>query len=58
MRTKISILRDAFVSRRSDGALIRVLTPILPSELEADAADRLDDFFRSMYPALEPHVGA
>jgi exosortase D (VPLPA-CTERM-specific) len=58
MWTKISILRDAFVSRRSDGALVRLLTPIMPNELETDAAARIDDFFRSMYPALEPHVGA
>ena len=58
MWTKLSILRDAFVSRRSDGALVRLLTPIQPGELETDAAARLDDFFRTMYPALEPHVGA
>ena len=58
MWTKISILKDAFVSRRSDGALVRLLTPIRPDELEATAAARLDDFFRVMYPVLEPHVGA
>jgi exosortase D (VPLPA-CTERM-specific) len=58
MWTKISILRDAFVSRRSDGALVRLLTPIRPGEPEAAAAARLDDFFRVMYPVLEPHVGA
>jgi EpsI family protein len=58
MWTKISILRDAFVSRRSDGALVRLLTPIRSSEMEQDAAARLDEFFRSMYPTLEPHVGA
>jgi exosortase D (VPLPA-CTERM-specific) len=58
MWTKISILRDAFVSRRSDGALVRLLTPIRADELEQDAAGRLDGFFRAMYPALEPHVGA
>lgn len=56
--TKASILRDAFTSRRSDGALVRLMTPIRPGELEADAAGRLDQFFREMYPALEPHVGA
>jgi exosortase D (VPLPA-CTERM-specific) len=58
MWTKLSILRDAFVARRSDGALVRLITPLRPDELESAAIDRLDAFFRAMYPALEPHVGA
>lgn len=58
MWTKLSILRDAFVARRSDGALVRLITPLRPEEPESAAAARLDAFFRLMYPVLEPHVGA
>jgi exosortase D (VPLPA-CTERM-specific) len=55
---RLSILKDALTKHRSDGALVRVLTPIMPDENTAMAEQRLIDFVRAAYPALEPHVGA
>jgi EpsI family protein len=46
------ILRDAIVHDRSDGALIRLVTPLLPGEAEAQADKRLVDFMGVMHPRL------
>jgi exosortase D (VPLPA-CTERM-specific) len=42
---------DAATSGRSDGALVRLVTPLGPGESEADAAARLDGFLAAL---LEP----
>jgi exosortase D (VPLPA-CTERM-specific) len=55
--TRFYILADSFTLRRSDGALIRLMTPILPGEEIAAAEARLIGLFRGAYPHLEPHVG-
>jgi exosortase D (VPLPA-CTERM-specific) len=55
---RLSVLKDAFTKHRSDGALVRVLTPIAPDENADVAEQRLIEFVRAAYPALEPHVGA
>jgi exosortase D (VPLPA-CTERM-specific) len=55
---RIYMMLDALTKQRSDGALVRLITPVLPGE-PIDAADRrLTDFFRLAYPSLGPHVGA
>lgn len=54
---KIANVRDSILERRSDGALVRLITPLEPGESEAVAEARLVDFMRAAYPALEPHVG-
>lgn len=48
-RAKLSVIQDGFVLGRTDGALVRFVTPILPGETEADADARLQRF---MVPSL------
>jgi exosortase D (VPLPA-CTERM-specific) len=52
------ILVDSFTKQRSDGALVRLMTPILPGEPVEAAGARLTGLFRVAYPHLELHVGA
>jgi exosortase D (VPLPA-CTERM-specific) len=54
---RINLLRDAFVLQRSDGALIRLLTPLRSGEEVADAEGRLTGLLRAVLPHLDPHVG-
>jgi len=51
-------LYDSVLERRSDGALIRFVTPINPEETVAEADARVIDLLRRIYPKLDPHVGA
>ena len=46
------ILHDAIVHDRSDGALIRLVTPLLPGEDEARADRRITDFIAATHPLL------
>lgn len=55
---KLYNLWDSFVLGRSDGALVRVMTPVLPGETAEEADARALGFIRDAYPVLEPHVGA
>jgi exosortase D (VPLPA-CTERM-specific) len=55
---KLFNLRDSLLTGRSDGALVRLYTPLRPDEVPADADARLADFLESAYPHLQPHVGA
>jgi exosortase D (VPLPA-CTERM-specific) len=55
---KIYNLWDSFARGRSDGALVRLLSPVAPGETTAAADARLRDFLSRAYPLLEPHVGA
>lgn len=43
---------NALTSRRTDGALVRVITPVYESEQLADAEARLQGFTREMTPVL------
>ncbi len=53
---KLANLWDGITQRRTDGALVRVMTPIARGE-DPDVADRrLQGFVRSMYPQLGTHV--
>jgi exosortase D (VPLPA-CTERM-specific) len=56
--SKLYLLRDALLANRTDGALIRLTTPIYPGEQEADADRRLQDFTRLAVPALSPYLPA
>jgi exosortase D (VPLPA-CTERM-specific) len=51
------ILLDSLRMRRSDGALVRLMTPILPRESVQAADVRLTELFRAGYPHLDRHVG-
>jgi exosortase D (VPLPA-CTERM-specific) len=55
---KIYNLWDSYSMGRSDGALVRVMTPVRNGEPVEAADTRIQDFIKNMYPALEPHVGA
>lgn len=48
LSVKWFILRDALLRNRSDGALIRLVTPVLANEAVNDADDRLSEFARDV----------
>ena len=56
--SKLVLLRDALLENRTDGALVRLTTPVYPGEAEADADNRLQDFTRIAVPSLEPYLPA
>jgi EpsI family protein len=49
---KIYLVADAMRMNRTDGALVRIITPILSSEDEAPAKARAEDFTRQLAPML------
>jgi exosortase D (VPLPA-CTERM-specific) len=53
---KWGILRDALLHDRSDGALIRLVTPVLAQEGQAAAEQRLTDFLRTVQPHLRAFI--
>lgn len=53
---KLYNLWDSFRLGRSDGALVRLMTPVLPGEKVGDAEARLRDFFKASYPTLLPQI--
>lgn len=53
---KISVIWDSLVLRRSDGAMVRFVTPIQPGESEADADARLQRFMQNSLPQLPRFV--
>jgi EpsI family protein len=50
-------LRDSLIEGRSDGALVRLYTPLGADETPADGDARLAEMLQRMYPPLQPHVG-
>lgn len=50
------ILRDAMLRHRSDGALMRLVTPVPPTEDIARADQRLTGFLSTIAPRLREHV--
>jgi EpsI family protein len=54
--SKWYLLADAITKNRSDGALVRLITPILPGELERDADGRLQLFMRDLLPNLSGYL--
>ena len=57
-KAKFFNLWDSIATGRSDGALVRVYTPLRPDEAPAAGDARLVEFLKRAYPNLEPHVGA
>lgn len=53
---KAALLRDALLHGRSDGALARAITPILPNETVEQAEARLQDLLRPAVAALPRFV--
>ena len=50
--SKLYLLRDAIFKNRTDGALVRLTTPIYPGEDESNADKRLQEFVQSLVPKL------
>lgn len=50
--SKLYLLRDAILKNRTDGALVRLTTPIYPTESESDADKRLQAFIQVSFPQL------
>jgi exosortase D (VPLPA-CTERM-specific) len=48
---------DSIWLGRSDGALIRLLTPLAEGETAAEGDVRMAAFLRQMHPHLTPHIG-
>ncbi|MGP0083220.1 MAG: VPLPA-CTERM-specific exosortase XrtD [Steroidobacteraceae bacterium] len=49
---KFYLLADAIVKNRTDGALVRLTTQVLPGETERDADQRLQTFMQDAVPRL------
>ena len=54
--SKWYLLSDAITKNRSDGALVRLITTVLPSELERDADSRLQLFMHDLLPRLNGYL--
>jgi EpsI family protein len=55
--SKAYMVYDAVRSHRSDAALVRVVSPVLPSEDGTAAAEqRVIEFVRAVFPHLEAHL--
>lgn len=52
LRNKLLLVRDALTLHRSDGALIRVVAPVVDGRPTGDAAQ----FIRALYPAIVRHL--
>jgi len=50
---KLYTMWDSLTLRRTDGALVRLITPLYPGENEEDAEQRLIDFLALVLPPLE-----
>src|SRR5262245_9652933 len=54
--SKLYLLRDAILTNRTDGALVRLTTLIYPTETENDADKRLQEFIQTVSPKLEGYL--
>ncbi len=54
--SKLYLLRDAIFRNRTDGALVRLTTPLYPGEAESDADKRLQEFTRVVVPNLAGYL--
>jgi EpsI family protein len=53
---KLMLFWDALTRSRTDGALVRLVTPIRHGERAARADERLAEFIRAVYPQVEAFV--
>lgn len=52
------IFWDSLTRNRTDGAMLRLTVPVLAGQSEADADRVLEEFARTLVPALRPHIPA
>ncbi len=50
------LLTDSINMNRTDGSLVRLVTPIAPNEKEVDADNRLKDFLATVNPMLNDYI--
>ena len=50
---KLYTFWDALTKQRTDGALVRVITPVLAGERPEDAEERLQSFVKDIVPVLD-----
>jgi exosortase D (VPLPA-CTERM-specific) len=50
------IFWDSLTRNRTDGAMLRLTVPVLAGQSEADADQALEEFARTLVPALRPHI--
>lgn len=55
-QVKWRLFRDALLENRTDGALVRLTTPMLPGEPEERADQRMADFLAGALPLLPDYV--
>jgi EpsI family protein len=53
---KIYTFWDALTKQRTDGPLVRLITPVLPGEQSEDAEKRLQDFTQHIVPVLNEFI--
>ena len=56
--SKLYLLRDAMFKNRTDGALVRLTTPVYPGESESNAEKRLQGFTKIIVPRLASYLPA
>jgi hypothetical protein len=55
--SKAYMVYDAMRTHRSDAALVRVISPMLPGEGSTAAAERrVTEFVQALFPHLERHL--
>ena len=54
--SKLYLLKDAVFKNRTDGALVRLTTPLYPGENESDADKRLQEFTQALVPNLDRYL--
>jgi len=47
---------DALTKRRTDGALVRIIAPVMPNESKLDAQKRMDQFLKDVVPILSEYL--
>jgi len=53
---KIYTFWDSLMRQRTDGALVRLITPVLQGEQVEDAEKRLQEFTKQIVPVLEEFI--
>jgi EpsI family protein len=53
---KIYTFWDALTKQRTDGPLVRLITPVLPREQAEDAENRLQEFTQHIVPVLNEFI--
>lgn len=53
---KIGVVYDSLTKGRTDGALVRFVTPINPGETEAEAEARMQGFMAQLLPSLPRYI--